>query len=43
MRAAPSTAVLADCTASALATTAERMRACVSENPVETEAGPPSR
>ncbi|MGC2182806.1 MAG: diguanylate cyclase [Terriglobales bacterium] len=32
--------VLAECTASALATTAERMRACVSEKPVETDAGP---
>ncbi len=32
--------VLAECTAPALATTAERMRACVSGKPVETDAGP---
>jgi diguanylate cyclase (GGDEF)-like protein len=32
--------VLADCAPSALAATAERMRACVSGNPIDTEAGP---
>lgn len=32
--------VLADCAPSALAATAERIRVCVSENPIETKAGP---